>query len=157
MASGLSTLRILGKRGPDFGTQKKHQLRTRDDNACSTAQEIASKVSAADLRGSDLSSANLTFADLHDANLRGARLENVFLSNASLKDTDLVGTDLSGSDLSQTDLSGADLRSATLYSVKWKEIRSIRSANIADVKGAPEGFIPWTLANGAVQNAQTED
>jgi Pentapeptide repeats (8 copies) len=121
------------------------------------ANLLRADMNAADLRGSDFSSANMTFANLNDANLRGARLENVSLSNASLKDSDLVGTDLSGSDLSQTDLSGADLRSANLSAVKWKEIRSIKSANIAGLKGAPEGFIQWALANGAVQNVRTED
>ncbi len=121
------------------------------------ANLLRADMSAADLRGSDFTSANLTFADLHDANFRGARLENVQLSNANLKDTDLVGTDLAGADLGQADLSGADLGTATLGSVKWKEIKSIKSANIAGVKGAPEGFVQWALANGAVENAQVDE
>lgn len=113
-------------------------------------------MSAADLRGSDLSSSNLSFADLHDANLRGARLENVSFSSAALRDADLVASNLGGADLSQADLSGADLRSANLSSVKWKEIRSIKSANIAGVEGAPEGFIQWALQNGAEKNAEAD-
>jgi hypothetical protein len=121
------------------------------------ANLLRADMSAADLRGSDLSSANLTFAVLHDANFRGARLEQVSFANASLKDTDMVGSDLTGADLAQVDLSGADLRSANLSSVKWKEIRSIKSANIADVKGAPQGFIQWALANGAVDNVHAEE
>ena len=121
------------------------------------ANLLRADMSAADLRGSDFTFANLTFADLHDANLRGARLENALLSNANLKDADLVGTDLAGADLGQADLSGADLRSAALGSVKWKEIRSIKAANIAGVKGAPEGFVQWALANGAVENAQIDE
>jgi hypothetical protein len=121
------------------------------------ANLLRADMSAADLRGSDFTSANLTFADLHDANLRGARLQNVLLSNASLKGADLVGTDLAGADLAEADLSGVDLRSATLGSVKWKEIRSIKSANIAGVKGAPAGFVQWALANGAVENAVPDE
>lgn len=121
------------------------------------ANLLRADMSAADLRGSDLSSANLRFADLHDANFRGARLEDVSFSNASLKDTDLVESDLAGADLTQADLSGADLRSANLSSVKWKEIKSIKSANIAGVKGAPDGFVQWALANGAVENAQSNE
>lgn len=120
------------------------------------ANLLRADMSAADLRGSDLTSANLTFADLHEANLREAHLQNISLSNASLKDTDLVGSDLGGADLEQADLTGADLRSASLSSVKWKEIRSIKSANIAGVKGAPEGFVQWALAHGAVANAEAE-
>jgi hypothetical protein len=121
------------------------------------ANLLRADMSAADLRRSVLTSANLTFADLHDANLRGASLENVSFSNASLKDTDLVESDLTGADFGQADLSGADLRSANLSSVKWKEIRGIKSANIAGVKGAPEGFIQWALANGAVENAHADE
>lgn len=120
------------------------------------ANLLRADMSAADLRGSDLSSSNLSFADLHDANFRGARLENVSFSNATLKNADLVGSNLSGADLAQADLSGADLRSANLSSVKWKEISSIKSANIAGVKGAPEGFIQWALQNGAEDNAQAD-
>ena len=120
------------------------------------ANLLRADMSAADLRGSDLSFANLAFADLHDSNFRGARLENVSFSNATLKDTDLVGSDLGGSDLAQADLSGADLRSANLASVKWNGIKSIKSANIADVRRAPEGFVQWALANGAVQNAHED-
>jgi uncharacterized protein YjbI with pentapeptide repeats len=123
----------------------------------SRANLLRADMSAADLRGSELTCANLTFADLHDANFRGARLENASLTNAILKDTDMVESDLMGADLTQADLSGADLRSANLSSLKWKEIRSIKSANIAGVKGAPEGFIQWALANGAVENAQTDE
>lgn len=121
------------------------------------ANLLRADMSAADLRLSDLTFANLTFGDLHDANFRGARLLNVSFSNANLKDADLVGSDLTGADLAQADLSGADLRSSNLSSVKWKEIRSIKSANIAGVKGAPEGFAQWALANGAVENARTDE
>ncbi len=120
------------------------------------ANLLRADMSAADLRGSDFTSANLTFANLHDANFRGARLQNVLFSNSNLKDADLVGTDLDGADLGQADLSGADLRSATLGSMKWKEIRSIKSANISGVKGAPEGFVQWAIANGAVENARSD-
>ena len=120
------------------------------------ANLLRADLSAADLRSSDLSSSNLEFADLHDANFRGARLEKAAFSNAALNNTDLVGTDLSGADLSQADLTGADLRSANLTSIKWKQIRSIKSANIAGVKGAPDGFLQWALQNGAIQDAGTQ-
>ena len=121
------------------------------------ANLLRADMSSADLRGSNFTSANLTFADLHDANFRGATLEKASLTNASLKDADLVGSDLAGADLSEADLSGTDLRLANLASVKWKEIRSIKSANIAGVKGAPDGFIQWALQNGAVENPQADE
>jgi hypothetical protein len=120
------------------------------------ANLLRADMSAADLRGSRLTAVNLTFAALLDANFRGANLEDATLANADLKDADLVDCDLRGADLSQADLSGADLRSADLASVKWKEIRSIKSANIAGVKNAPDGFVQWALQNGAIQNAAAE-
>ena len=121
------------------------------------ANLVRADMSTADLRGGDFTSANLTFANLQDANFRGAKLQNVLLSDANLRDADLVGTDLAGADLSLADLSGADLRSANLGSVKWKQIKSIKSANIAGVQGAPEGLVQWALANGAVENAQPDE
>jgi hypothetical protein len=121
------------------------------------ANLLRADMSSADLRRSDLTSANLTFADLHDANFRGARLQDVTFANASLKDADMVGSDLTGADLGQADLSGADLRSATLAAVKWRDIKTIKSANIAGVTSAPDGFVPWALQNGAVENAQAEE
>jgi hypothetical protein len=121
------------------------------------ASLLRANMSAADLRRCILVSADLAFADLHDANFRGGNLENASLSNADLKDADLVGSDLAGADLTEADLSGADLRSVNLSLVKWKAIKSIKSANIAGVKAAPEGFVQWALQNGAVENAQPEE
>jgi len=121
------------------------------------ANLLRADLSAADLRGGNFKSADLTFADLHSANFRGAALEDVSLSDANLKDADLVGSDLTGADLRNADLSGADLRSANLTSVKWRDIRSVASANIAGVKGAPEGFVRWALQNGAIQNDQDQE
>jgi hypothetical protein len=120
------------------------------------ANLLRADMSAADLRGSDLTAANLTLADLHDANFRGARLEKVSLTNATLKEADLVESHMAGADLAAADLSGADLRSANLSSIKWQDITSIKSANIAGVKGAPPGFVEWALRNGAVQSPQAD-
>lgn len=121
------------------------------------ANLLRADMSAADLRGSRLSGANLAFAELHDANFRGAILENTTLSNADLKDADLVGCDLAGADLAQADLGGADLRSANLSAVRWSQIKNIKSANLAGVKGAPEGFVQWAFEHGAVGNGQAEE
>ena len=121
------------------------------------ANLLRANMSAADLRRSVLVSADLTFADLHDANFRGSNLRDASFSNADLKDTDLVGSDLAGADLSEADLTGADLRSANLLAVRWNGIKSIKSANIAGVKAAPEGFVQWALQHGAVENAQAEE
>jgi hypothetical protein len=120
------------------------------------ANLLRADMSAADLRGGKFTSADLTYADLHDANFRGSMLNNASLSNADLKNADLVGSDLTGANLNQADLTGADLRNVNLNRVQWMQIKSIKSANIAGVKAAPEGFVQWALQNGAIENAQAD-
>jgi hypothetical protein len=117
------------------------------------ANLLRANLSAADLRRSNLTSSDLTYADLHDANFREGILEHTSFSNADMKDVDLAGSDLAGANFDQADLASADLRSANLSGVRWKQIKSIKAANIAGVKAAPEGFIEWALQNGAVENA----
>ncbi len=121
------------------------------------ANLLRADLSAADLRGSDFRSADLTFANLHAANFRGSNLENASFSNADLKDADLVGVNLSGANLDRVDLTAADLRSANLKDVQWKQIRSIKTANIAGVKAAPDGFIQWALQNGALDSPSADE
>jgi hypothetical protein len=38
-----------------------------------------------------------------------------------------------------------------LQDVQWTQLKSIRMANIAGVRNAPEGFSAWALKNGAIQ------
>lgn len=121
------------------------------------ASLLRADLSAADLRSSYLVFADLTFADVHEANLRGSDLSNALFSNANLKDADLVGSNLAGANLEQADLTSADLRSANLSGVQWKEIRSIRSANIAGIKAAPEGFVEWAIQNGAISSSRIDE
>jgi uncharacterized protein YjbI with pentapeptide repeats len=121
------------------------------------ANLLRADLSAADLRGSDFRFADLTFADLHAANFRGSTLENASFSNANLKDADLVGVNLAGANLDRVDFTAADLRSANLKDVQWKQIRSIKTANIAGVEDAPDGFIQWALQNGAVDSPSADE
>jgi Pentapeptide repeats (8 copies) len=121
------------------------------------ADLLRADLSAADLRGSDFGFADLSFADLHAANLRGSNLENASFSNADLKDADLVGANLAGAKFDRVDLTAADLRSANLKDVQWKQIRSIKTANIAGVKAAPDGFIQWALQNGAIDSPSADE
>ncbi|QNI31754.1 pentapeptide repeat-containing protein [Alloacidobacterium dinghuense] len=115
------------------------------------ANLLRADFSAADLRGSDLKSADFTYADLHSANLRGSDLEGTSFEHASLNEADLVGSDLAGSNLADADLGGADLRQTSLKNIQWQRLKSIKMANIAGVKNAPEGFVEWALKNGAIQ------
>ena len=121
------------------------------------ANLLRADLSAADLRGSALRFADLSYADLHSANFRGAHLEHAVFSNANMSGTDLVGSDLSGTNLDRADLSSADLRRANLQGIAWRQITTIKSANIAGVANAPEGFRDWALKNGAVEDASTSE
>ena len=121
------------------------------------ASLLRADLSAADLRGSALRTADLTFADLHSANFRGSDLENANLTNANLADSDLVASNLSGAKLDNSNLTSADLRNANVKDIQWQHISAIRSANIAGIKNAPEGFRDWALKNGAVENGNSPD
>lgn len=121
------------------------------------ADLLRSDFSAADLRGSDFAFANFTYANLHSANLRGSSLRNVTFTNADMSDADFVGSDMTGANLSQTDLDNADLRRVELKNVEWQHIKSIKNANVADLKDAPDGFLPWAMKNGAVENPHPQD
>lgn len=121
------------------------------------ANLLRSELSAADLRGADLAFADLTYADLHNANLRGSNLSNASFASADLSETDLVGSDMNGANLSQADLGSSDLRFVNLKGIQWKNIKSIKGANIAGVKEAPAGFIDWAIQNGANEIAQAEE
>jgi len=121
------------------------------------ANLVRSDFSAADLRGSAFQYADLAFGDLHSANLRGADLVHADFSNANLSDTDLVGSNLAGARLDNADLSSADLRKANLNAISWRQIASIKSANIAGIRNAPQGFREWALKNGAMEDLAPGD
>jgi Pentapeptide repeats (8 copies) len=121
------------------------------------ANLLRADLGAADLRGSQLRSADLSYADLHSANLRGSDLGNAILSNANLTDADLVGSNLAGARLDSADLTSADLRNADVQSIAWQQIAALKSANIAGVKNAPDGFREWALKNGAIENPNPTD
>ena len=111
---------------------------------------------AADLRQSMLRSSDMTFCNLRSANFRNADLEHTQLADADLTETDLTGADLTSANLQRADLSNADLRRANLSGAKWREIASLRGANVFGVKNPPDGFLPFALAHGAI-SAETDE
>ena len=108
---------------------------------------------SSDLRKSVFDRATMTFCYLQSANFRGASLVNADLTDADLSDADLMGANLTGANLSRTDLSRADLRNADLHAIVWRDIQSIRLANINDIKNPPPGFVDWAIGAGAVSVA----
>ena len=112
---------------------------------------------AADLRQSSLRGADLSFCNLRSANLRDADLSHAQLADADLAEADLTGADLSSAGLDRADLSNADLRNANLGGVRWGGISSLHLADVFGVKNAPDGFLPFALAHGAVQAESNEE
>jgi hypothetical protein len=104
----------------------------------------------ADLRDSNLQDVDLEYANLTSANFRQANLSSAKLAGAVLQDADLVNANLRGADLRGTDLEDADLRNVNLAGVQWKDIKSIKKANIHGVRNAPDGFADWAGRHGAV-------
>ena len=110
----------------------------------------------ADVRAASFQSARLINANLSGANLREANLGNANLQEADLNDTDLNGANLKGADLTGANLAGADLRNTDLSNIKWKDLTSVKDANVADVKNAPDGFVEWAKKNGAMVESGTQ-
>jgi hypothetical protein len=109
-------------------------------------------LNAADVRNAVLPSIDLSDADLRSANFRDSNCRAASFRGATLDDADFSGADLRAADLAGTTLANADLRNADLRGAEWSHIANIKGANVAGVKGAPDGFVAWALKNGAVQN-----
>jgi uncharacterized protein YjbI with pentapeptide repeats len=111
-------------------------------------------VSGSDMRGAILRGTDLEDATLVFTNLRGADLDRARLNDSDLSSADLSGANLTGVDLSRVILDQADLRNADLSGIaNWKDIKSIKLADIVNCRNAPNGFRDWALANGAVEYA----
>jgi uncharacterized protein YjbI with pentapeptide repeats len=114
-------------------------------------------MNSSDLRDSVFNRASMTFCNLQSANFRGASLTNADLTDADLQDADFTGADLTSANLARADLSRADLRNADLNAAAWREIQSIRLANIKNIKNPPLGFVDWAMKNGAVSFASDDE
>ena len=121
------------------------------------AKLLRSNFSSADLRNSDFTGSNFTLADLNSANLRNTVLDHAIFSQADLSNTDLNGSSLVGANLEGATLDDADLRSADLRDIEWQHLKSIKAANVANVRNAPPGFVDWALKNGAVDQPEAND
>lgn len=119
----------------------------------SRADLTRANFNAVDARSSNFRSADFTATDLRSANFRESNLQNARLTDADLTNADLDSANLTGADLSRAVLDNADLRDVDLRNMQWQQIRSLKMANIARVKNAPDGFTKWALQHGAIQDA----
>jgi hypothetical protein len=115
------------------------------------ARLLRSNFSSADLRDGNFNFADFSDADLRAANFRQSHLQGAGFERADLQDADLTDADLTGADLSGAALGNADLTNANLANLQWRNLRSVKSANIYGVKNAPDGFVSWARQHGAVQ------
>jgi uncharacterized protein YjbI with pentapeptide repeats len=122
----------------------------------SNAQLSRCSLQSADLRQSVLRFADMTFCNLRSANFRNADLSHAQLAESDLTEADLTGADLTEANLDRADLSNADLRGANLGGAAWKQAASMRFANIFGVRNAPDGFLQFALAHGAVSAESDE-
>ena len=116
-----------------------------------------SDFSSADLRNSNLMSVDFTQANLNSANLRDSALDHVKFVQADLRSCDLAGSSLTDADLTGAILDDCDLRRADLKGIEWQRLKSVKGANIAEVRNAPEGFVSWAIANGAVDRPYADE
>jgi hypothetical protein len=112
---------------------------------------LRANFSAADVRAGDFRGADLSDANLHGANFRGGNFSGTILRRAELDDADLVDANLSNADLAGASLANTDLRRTDLNGARWRDIASIKGANIGGMKDLPEGFRAWALQHGAVE------
>jgi hypothetical protein len=115
------------------------------------ADLLRSDFSSTDLRNSRLAGVDFTLATLNSANLRGADLDGALCVETDLRDADLVGSSLMGVNFAGALLDGTDLRGTDLRDIQWRSVKSVKGANIANVKNAPAGFVEWARANGALE------
>ncbi len=120
------------------------------------ANLMRSDFSSADLRNSNFISVDFTHSNLTSANLRNSALDHAKLVQADLRSADLAGSSLVDADFTGAILDDCDLRSADLKNVQWQHIGSLKRANVAAVRNAPDGFVKWALANGAVDQPDAE-
>ena len=115
------------------------------------ARLLRSNFSAADLRNGNFNYADFSDAHLGTANLRESHLQGASFQRAEMDDADLTDADLTGADLTGASLNDADLTNTKLTNLRWRDLGSVKNANIYNVKDAPEGFVSWAKLHGAVQ------
>ena len=121
------------------------------------ARLLRADLHAVDARSSDFQAADFTNASLHSGNFRESNLSGANFQDADLDEADFCSANLSGAVLDEATLDTADLGNADLSNVKWQKVKSVKGANIRQVRNAPEGFIQWATQHGAVTTESQSD
>ncbi len=121
------------------------------------ARLVRADFNAVDARNSDFQGADFMGANLHSGNFRKSNLSGANLQDADLGDADFCSANLTGADLDGATLDAADLGNTDLGKVKWQKIKSLKGANIRQVRNPPDGFIEWATQHGAVTTESQSD
>jgi hypothetical protein len=114
-------------------------------------------LNAADVRNAIVVSSDLRDADLRFANFRECDCVRTSFRGAMLDEADFWGANLSGVDLTEASLVNTDLRNTNLLGIKWKGIKTLKMADIAGARNAPDGFVAWALRNGAIRSSSDSE
>src|ERR1700691_730517 len=114
-------------------------------------------LNAADLRNAIVVSSDFRDADLRFANFRECDCVRTSFRGAMLDEADFWGANLSGVDLTEASLVNTDLRNTNLLGIKWKGIKTLKMADIAGARNAPDGFVAWALRNGAIRSSSDSE
>jgi hypothetical protein len=120
------------------------------------ANLVRANFDRADARNAEMDGARMDDASLRNANFRGANFSGASLRESVLDDADLTGAELRGADLAGASLEDTDLRDADLAGVNWKDLKSVKGANVQGVKEAPGGFLEWAIGRGAVMKKEAD-
>jgi hypothetical protein len=105
-----------------------------------------------DFSGAQLQNADMSGAAFLLTNFSGAQLQNANLSGTKFRLALFAGAQMQGVNLEGADLAFANIRGIN----NWRQIRSIKNANIYKIKSPPAGFVEWAMQNGAVSISPSE-
>jgi hypothetical protein len=120
------------------------------------ARLLRSDFSAVDARNSDFKGADLQDSNLHSANFRQSAFQRASLIGAQIDDADFQDADLSETNLSGVVFDNTDLCRVNFNQALWKNIQSVKGANLYGIRNAPPGFVQWALKQGAVEMQSEE-
>jgi uncharacterized protein YjbI with pentapeptide repeats len=113
------------------------------------ARLIRANLTGVDARNSDFQSADLLFANLHSGNFRESNFSHSSLEGADLSNVDFCSANLRNANLDGAVLDTADLGKTDLQNVRWQKIKSLKGADVRQVRNPPDGFLRWAAAHGA--------
>lgn len=120
------------------------------------ARLIRANLSAVDARNSDFKDSDFMAASLRSGNFRNSNFNSARLQDSDLGEADFCSANLTEANLAGATLDGADLRNTDLTNIGWKDIKSLKGANLQDVRNAPPGFLEWAAQHGAATTGHSD-